>query len=137
MQQAGNALADFTVNPRVFFISVLALVVGLFASFIAVALIWLIDVVTNVAFFGRFSAEASSPANRRLGLGLILVPVAGSLILGLIARYGSKKIRGHGIPEALEAILLSDIKFQENYRNTTSLQLSDHRGHYSMNRGTT
>jgi H+/Cl- antiporter ClcA len=106
MQRPGNALADFTVNPRVFFISALAFVVGLFASFIAVALIWLINLVTNVAFFGRFSAEASSPANSHLGLGLILVPVAGSLIIGLMARYGSEKIRGHGIPEALEAILL-------------------------------
>jgi chloride channel protein, CIC family len=111
MQRPGNALADFTVNPRVFFISALAFVVGLFASFIAVALIWLINLVTNVAFFGRFSAEASSPANSHLGLGLILVPVAGSLIIGLMARYGSEKIRGHGIPEALEAILLSDINF--------------------------
>ncbi|HEX6562981.1 MAG TPA: chloride channel protein [Chthoniobacterales bacterium] len=106
MQRPGNALADFTVNPRVFFISALAFVVGLFASFIAVALIWLINLVTNVAFFGRFSAEASSPANSHLGLSLILVPVAGSLIIGLMARYGSEKIRGHGIPEALEAILL-------------------------------
>src|ERR1700739_2958200 len=106
MQRPGNALADFTVNPRVFFISALAFVVGLFASIIAVALIWLINVVTNLAFFFRFSAEASSPANSHLGLGLILVPVAGSLIIGLMARYGSDKIRGHGILEALEAILL-------------------------------
>src|SRR5215469_1418656 len=106
MVRPGNALADFTVNPRVFFISALAFVVGLFASFIAVALIWLINLVTNVAFFGRFSAEAASPANSHLGLGLILVPVVGSLIIGLMARYGSEKIRGHGIPEALEAILL-------------------------------
>jgi chloride channel protein, CIC family len=102
----GKALADFTVNQRVFFISALALVVGLFASIIAVALIWLINVVTNLAFFFRFSAEASSPANSHLGLGLILVSVAGSFIIGLMARYGSEKIRGHGIPEALEAILL-------------------------------
>jgi chloride channel protein, CIC family len=137
MQRPGNALADFTVNPRVFFISALAFVVGLFASFIAVALIWLINLVTNVAFFGRFSAEASSPANSHLGLGLILVPVAGSLIIGLMARYGSEKIRGHGIPEALEAISAVRYQFQQNYRNTISLQLSDHRGHYSMNRGTT
>jgi chloride channel protein, CIC family len=71
-----------------------------------VALIWLINVVTNLAFFFRFSAEASSPANSHLGLGLILVPVAGSLTIGLMARYGSDKIRGHGILEALEAILL-------------------------------
>jgi chloride channel protein, CIC family len=106
MLRPGNALADFTVNQRVFFISALALVVGLFASIIAAALIWLINVVTNLAFFFRFSAEASSPANSHLGLGLILVPIAGSLIIGLMARYGSEKIRGHGIPEALEAILL-------------------------------
>ena len=95
MVRSGNSLADFTVNQRVFLISALALVVGLFASLIAVALIWLINLVTNVAFFGRFSAEAASPTNSHLGVGLILVPVIGSLIIGLMARYGSEKIRGH------------------------------------------
>jgi chloride channel protein, CIC family len=98
MLRPGKALADFTVNQRVFFISALALVVGLFASIIAVALIWLINVVTNLAFFFRFSAEASSPANSHLGLGLILVPVAGSLIIGLIARYGFASCRQFSLP---------------------------------------
>ena len=125
MQRPGNALADFTVNPRVFFISALAFVVGLFASFIAVALIWLINLVTNVAFFGRFSAEASSPANSHLGLGLILVPVAGSLLIGLMARYGSEKIRGHGIPEALEAILLGRSRLDAKVGGVKATLLSD------------
>jgi H+/Cl- antiporter ClcA len=36
----------------------------------------------------------------------IAIPVVGSLIIGLMARFGSEKIRGHGIPEAIEAILI-------------------------------
>jgi chloride channel protein, CIC family len=106
MLRAGNSLADFTVNRRLFFISVLAFVVGVAATFIAVGLIWLINLVTNLAFFHRFSAGLASPTNSHLGFGLVLVPVLGSIVIGLMARYGSEKIRGHGIPEALEAILL-------------------------------
>jgi chloride channel protein, CIC family len=106
MSRSNNSLADFTVNQRLFFISALALIVGLFATVIAVGLIWLINLVTNVAFFHRFTTESLSPTQSHLGVGLILVPVVGSLIIGFMARYGSEKIRGHGIPEALEAILL-------------------------------
>src|SRR5207302_2840060 len=60
---------------------------------------------TNLAFFGRLSTEFSSPAGNHLGLWVIAVPVLGGVIVGLMARYGSKAIRGHGIPEAMEQVL--------------------------------
>ena len=68
-------------------------------------LVWLIAVITNLAFYQRFSAVFQSPDHHRLGYSIVLVPVIGGLVIGLMARYGSEKIRGHGIPEALEAIL--------------------------------
>jgi CIC family chloride channel protein len=65
----------------------------------------LVGIVTNASFYGRFSTDFSSPAQNRLGLWVILVPALGGLIVGLMARYGSKAIRGHGIPEAMEQVL--------------------------------
>ncbi len=84
----------------------LAVPIGAIGAFVAKALIWLIAVITNAAFFLRWSSAPVTPETNHLGLWVIAVPVLGSLIVGLMARYGSEKIRGHGIPEALEAILL-------------------------------
>lgn len=84
----------------------LALPIGVISAFVAKALVLLIEFITNAAFFQRFSFEPAAPWEHHLGFWVILVPVAGALIIGLMARYGSEKIRGHGIPEALEAILL-------------------------------
>ncbi|HEX5400359.1 MAG TPA: chloride channel protein [Verrucomicrobiae bacterium] len=72
----------------------------------AYALIWLIHVITNLGFYHRFSTANVLAEGNHLGCWVVLVPVIGALIIGLMARYGSEKIRGHGIPEALEAILL-------------------------------
>ncbi len=83
----------------------MAVVVGAMSAPVAFALVWLINAITNLVFFQRLSAAAASPAGNHLGPWVILAPVAGGLIIGLMARYGSEKIRGHGIPEALEAIL--------------------------------
>ncbi len=69
-------------------------------------MLWLIAVITNAIFFHRYATELPSLAHQPLGAWVIVVPVVGALIIGLMARYGSEKIRGHGIPEALEAILL-------------------------------
>jgi H+/Cl- antiporter ClcA/predicted transcriptional regulator len=99
-------LADFRTNRRVLLLSVLALPIGAIGAVVAKALIWLIAVVTNAAFFLRLSALPVTPQEHHLGAWVILVPVVGAVIIGLMARYGSEKIRGHGIPEALEAILL-------------------------------
>src|SRR6202012_884199 len=76
--------------------------------FIAKLLIYLINFVTNVSFHGSFSTAASTPADNSLGIWVIIVPVAGGLIVGLMALYGSKAIRGHGIPEAMEQILVNE-----------------------------
>jgi CIC family chloride channel protein len=69
-------------------------------------LLWLIALITNLAFFHRVSASPALPEQHHLGYWVIVVPAIGALLIGLMARYGSEKIRGHGIPEALEAILL-------------------------------
>ena len=69
-------------------------------------LLWLIAVFTNLFYYQRFSAAAVTPAGNHLGIFAALMPVLGGLIIGLMARYGSDRIRGHGIPEAMEAILI-------------------------------
>jgi chloride channel protein, CIC family len=105
-QKHTDSLSDFTTDFRVVLLSGLAVVIGLISAFVAYALLWLISLITNLSFFHRFSVAAVTPMDAHLGLWVILVPVVGALIIGLMARYGSPKIRGHGIPEALEAILI-------------------------------
>ncbi len=99
-------LADFTTNWRVLLLCALAVPVGVVGAGVAKALLWLIAVFTNAAFFLRFSAEPVTLQGHHFGWWGVVVPVVGGLVIGLMARYGSEKIRGHGIPEALEAILL-------------------------------
>jgi H+/Cl- antiporter ClcA/CBS domain-containing protein len=101
-----DRLADFRTDRRVLLLCALALPVGVIGAFVAKALLWLIAVFTNAAFFHRFSAEAVTLQGHHFGWWGVVVPVLGGLVIGLMARYGSEKIRGHGIPEALEAILL-------------------------------
>ncbi len=101
-----DRLADFSTDRRVLLLSGMAVLIGAIGSVVAYALIWLIAVITNLSFYGRFSAGPAVPQGNHLGLWVVLIPVIGALIIGLMARYGSEKIRGHGIPEALEAILL-------------------------------
>ncbi len=95
------------IDRRVLQVCGVALVVGVAASLVAQALVMLIAFTTNLAFYGRLSLEESTPADAvpALGLWVVLIPVAGALIVGMMARYGSKAIRGHGIPEAMEQIL--------------------------------
>jgi H+/Cl- antiporter ClcA/CBS domain-containing protein len=99
-------LGDFTATHRLLPISLLAIVIGAFGAVVAAALLKLIALFTNLFFFQRASFAASSPANHHLGLWVIAIPVMGALIIGLMARYGSDRIRGHGIPEAIESILI-------------------------------
>ncbi|HZS37217.1 MAG TPA: chloride channel protein, partial [Polyangia bacterium] len=93
------------VDRRVVFVSALALALGLAAALVAQGLTRLIGLVTNLAFYGRLSTAFVSPADHHLGPWVVLVPIAGGLIVGVMARYGSKAIRGHGIPEAMEQVL--------------------------------
>ncbi len=97
---------DFTTQPRVLLLAAMAVVVGSFGVASAWILLRLIGLVTNIAYHGRWSTANGLISLQTLGLWSILIPVAGSIIVGLMARYGSEKIRGHGIPEALEAILI-------------------------------
>ncbi|MGZ3419765.1 MAG: chloride channel protein [Polyangiales bacterium] len=95
------------VDGRVGFIAALAVGVAIAAGFIAQLLTGLIAVVTNLAFHHRWSAAPATPVGHHLGLFVIGVPVVGGVVVGLMARYGSKAIRGHGIPEAMEQVLFN------------------------------
>ena len=108
----GARLGDFTITSRVVFISGLAIGIGFVSAFVALALLKLIGLFTNLFFFQRWSTAMVSPAANRLGYWEVLVPVAGALLIGLMARYGSDRIRGHGIPEAIEAILINGSKVE-------------------------
>ena len=103
---------DFTADPRLLWISAIALVIGVVCAFVAVALMWLIRVFTNLFFYHQLAATFQSPAANALGVGVVIVPVVGGLIIGFMARYGSERIRGHGIPEAMEAILIGQSRMQ-------------------------
>jgi CIC family chloride channel protein len=105
-------LRDFTADRRVLILAALAIVVGSAGAGAAWALARLINLVTNLAYFGTLSAAPSNVADNTLGLAAALIPVAGCLVIGLMARYGSEKIRGHGIPEAIEAILIGRSRIQ-------------------------
>ncbi len=99
-------LGDFTTTTRVLPIAGLALGIGIFAAYVAAGLLRLINFFTNLFFYQRFSIAPASPADHHLGWMVVIVPVVGAFIVGVMARYGSEKIRGHGIPEAIEAILM-------------------------------
>ena len=97
------------VDRRTIAITALALAIGLAVGVVAKGLISLIGLVTNVAFYGRISFAFASPAAAHRGAFVVLlVPIVGALIVGVMARYGSAAIRGHGIPEVMERILLGE-----------------------------
>ena len=100
-------LGDFTATPRMLTIGLIAIAIGVVSAWVAKGLLLLISLFTNLFFFQRVSFAAVSPADNTLGIGILVVPVIGALIIGLMARYGSDRIRGHGIPEAIEAILIN------------------------------
>ncbi len=93
------------VNRRTLSIGLLAVAIGAAAALIAQALLALIGLITHISFQGRIGWTLADPAHNALGAWVIAVPVIGALIVGVMARYGSPAIRGHGIPEAMEQIL--------------------------------
>jgi chloride channel protein, CIC family len=111
-QAAHESQGDFTVTPRVLILSLLAIAIGLLSTGVAFVLLRLISLFTNLFYFQRWSTAAASPAQNTLGVYSVLVPIVGALIVGLIARYGSERVRGHGIPEALESILIHGSRVQ-------------------------
>jgi CIC family chloride channel protein len=102
-----DELGDFTATPHLLLISVSAIAIGAVSAYVALALLKLIGLFTNLFFFQRISTALVTPEGHTLGPWVILVPVAGALVIGVMARYGSERIRGHGIPEAIEAILIN------------------------------
>jgi H+/Cl- antiporter ClcA len=110
MMSTDSHKRDFSANARLPGIFVLAACIGAVSTLAAYVLLNLIHFFTNLFFFGVLSFADRSPAHNTLGAWVILVPVAGGLMVGLMARYGSEKIRGHGIPEAIEAILFGKSK---------------------------
>ncbi len=100
-------LGDFTVTPRVLLITLLAVPVGAASAAAAFVLLRLIGLITNLVFYQRVATGLVAPgAVHHPGWLVVVAPVGGGLIVGLMARYGSEKIRGHGMPEAIEAILV-------------------------------
>jgi H+/Cl- antiporter ClcA/predicted transcriptional regulator len=95
-------------NRRIVLISGIAIIVGIAAGIIAKILVALIDLITNISFFGLFSTGFHSPSDTHMGLWLIVIPAIGGVIVGIMARYGSAAIRGHGIPEAMEQVLYNE-----------------------------
>ncbi|NYJ10314.1 H+/Cl- antiporter ClcA/CBS domain-containing protein [Rhizobium leguminosarum] len=97
---------DFTTDKRVLLLVGMSIIVGTAGAFAAWCLVSLIALVTNVIWFGQIGIQPASLAAVPRSLWVVLVPPLGGLVIGLMARFGSEKIRGHGIPEAIEAILI-------------------------------
>lgn len=110
--RAALRLGDFTTDKRVVLLMGLAIPVGLASVAAAWTLLRLIALCTNLAYHGQFSFADQPIATGPLGPASVAIPVVGCLIIGLMARYGSEKIRGHGIPEAMEAILIGKSRIQ-------------------------
>ena len=107
MRSRPSALRDFTVDRRVWLLTGVALFIGAGAAGLAVLLLRAIALATNVFYYHRLSLALVGPVGSPLSRWIMpLIPVLGGLLVGFIAHYGSDKIRGHGIPEAIEAILL-------------------------------
>ncbi len=104
--RANNTPAQ-NATARLVQLSILAAIVGVIAGFVAYLLVSLIGLISNLVFFQRIGLEIPDLTNHNLGPWVIVVTVVGGLIIGLMARYGTSKIRGHGIPEAMEAIVIN------------------------------
>src|SRR5204863_5791299 len=104
--QPDDRLGDFTADRRVLTLTGMAAMIGVISAFVALALLQLIGFFSHLFYYHALDSRLVSPADNRLGVWALLVPIVGGLIIGLMARYGSERIRGHGIPEALEAILI-------------------------------
>ena len=107
---AQETLGDYSADSRMLLLAGLAAIVGAAGAGFAWMLLKLIYIVTNLFYFHRFATNFVDPGTNTLGWKAVFVPVMGGLIVGAIAKFGSAKIRGHGMPEAIEAILTSGAK---------------------------
>ncbi|HEY0667593.1 MAG TPA: chloride channel protein [Sphingobacteriaceae bacterium] len=111
-QSENESKNEIYLKKRLVQISLLSVVIAIAISLIAKVLIYLINLVTNISFYGSFDLGFSSPAGNHLGLWVIIIPAIGGVLVGVMALYGSKAIRGHGIPEAMEQILTNQSKIK-------------------------
>ena len=111
-QQRAEALGDFTTDWRLIPIALLAVGIGVLSTVVAWTLLRLIGLFTNLFYYQRWDVRLVSPAGSHLGPWSVLIPAAGAAVIGLMARYGSERIRGHGIPEAIESILINGSRVQ-------------------------
>jgi CIC family chloride channel protein len=111
-KRAGAMLLQPTPGYRLGFVSLAAAVIGFTAGLIAFVLYNLIGLFTNLAFYHEWFFHFRSPEGNHLGPWVIVMPVVGGLIVGVMAKYGSDKIKGHGIPEAMEAVLKSNSRIE-------------------------
>lgn len=102
--------ASAYMNRRVFYLSLQAIFNAIIIGLIAKVLMLLIYLITNLSFYGKFSFASASPGIGQLGIWVMTIPIIGGIIVGIIARYGSAGIRGHGIPEAMEQVLSNKSK---------------------------
>lgn len=108
-----SELGDFTTNGRrLALLSAVAAVLGAVAGVVAWMLLRLIGLITHLAYQGRIGWSLVAPTPHHWGVASVAIPVAGGLIVGLLAKYGTDKIRGHGIPEAIQAILENDSRME-------------------------
>ena len=103
-------LRDYSADSRMVLMSALAVLVGAAGAVLSWALLRLIFLATNIFYFHKISAGFADPGSNTLGWKAVFLPVIGGLLVGLIARYGSDRIRGHGMPEAIEAVLIRGAK---------------------------
>ncbi len=127
----GPTLEAALVDRRVVLICGLAVLLALGVGGVAQALAALIAVCTNLAFYGRLSEQSVSPGEHDLGVFVIGVPVVGGLLVGLMARYGTQAIRGHGIPEAHSLIKRAAVVISED---CTLRDAADARAHKRLGR---
>src|SRR5690348_2185484 len=108
-QERPRRLADYSADYRMLILAAMAVVAGTGGAFSAWALLKLIAAATDLFWYGRLSFETLTIADRA-ALLVVAIPVIGGLVVGVMARFGSDKIRGHGIPEAIETILYGESK---------------------------
>ncbi|MBS1532596.1 MAG: chloride channel protein [Bacteroidetes bacterium] len=105
-------LSDFTMPRSVLKLVPIAIIIGILGALVALVLMDLIALITNLLYYQHFSLTLSSPRGNTLGWLAVLIPMGGGLIVGLMAYFGSERIRGHGIPEAMETILVGGSKVE-------------------------
>lgn len=104
--RAGRALGDFTIDRGVWAVLVLSVLAGAVSAGVALGLLDLIGLITHLLYFGNAGVSLVQPSLRHLGAFTVLIPIGGGLVIGAMAYWGSERIRGHGIPEAMETTLV-------------------------------